>query len=197
MAQALAAMGNVDLAIAYYEIPLIGAWDARFGELGKIVALDYMRLLRRITSGAAPSRVADYARARLAELTRFFDIREADLLITITWNTDNSDVDLHVIEPNGEECSYKNRVTGNGGRITQDVVQGYGPEMYVLRRAPRGRFAIRAHYFAKDRNRASARTKVYATITEGWGTPGERTVEKVIALGDSREWHDLATLVVR
>jgi len=69
--------------------------------------------------------------------------------------------------------------------------------MYVLPRAPRGRFAIRAHYFARDRNRASARTKVYATITEAWGTPEERVVEKVIALGDGREWHDLATLVTR
>jgi len=32
MAQALAAMGKVDLALAYYEIPLMGQWDPRFGE---------------------------------------------------------------------------------------------------------------------------------------------------------------------
>lgn len=48
--------------------------------------LDYMRLLRQITSGAAQSRLSGYARARLAELTRFLELREADLLITITRN---------------------------------------------------------------------------------------------------------------
>jgi tetratricopeptide (TPR) repeat protein len=197
MAQALAAMGNTDLAIAYYEIPLQGTWDSRFGDLRKIVELDYVRLLRRVTSGAVPSRLFDYARARLASLSQGVGLRNADVLVTITWNTDNSDVDLHVVEPSGEECFYQHRRTRSGGELTQDVTQGYGPEMYVLPRAPRGRFAIRAHYFARDRNRASARTKVYATITQGWGTAAERTTEKVITLTDGREWHDLATLVAQ
>ena len=197
MAQALVAMGNADLALAYYEIPLHGTWDGRFGDLRKIVELDYLRLLRRIARGELPAGARAYAAGRLAELSRALGLQQADLLVTITWNTDNSDVDLHVIEPTGEACSYKNRKTRIGGQLTQDVTQGYGPEMYVLPRAPKGRFAIRAHYFARDRNRASARTKVYATITEGWGTANERTTEKVIALDDRREWHDIATLVSR
>ncbi len=197
MAQALAAMGNADLALAYFEIPLIGTWDGRFGDLRKIVELDYVRLLRGIASGQVASRVPAYAKARLAELQRQIGLHHADVLVTITWNTDNSDVDLHVVEPTGEVCSYQNRKTRIGGRITQDVTRGYGPEMYVLPRAPKGRFAIRAHYYAQDRNRMSARTKVYATITENWGTAIERTTEKVISLGDRKQWHDLATLIAR
>jgi len=197
MAQALAAMGNTDLAIAYFEIPLSGTWDSRFGDLRKIVELDYVHLLRRIVRGEAMTRMPGYAQARLATLTRELGLRAADVLVTITWNTDNSDVDLHVVEPTGEECWYSNRNTRIGGQLTQDVTQGYGPEMYVLPRAPRGKFAIRAHYFAQDRNRASARTKVYATITEGWGTASERTTEKVVALTDGHEWHDIATLVAQ
>jgi len=176
MAQALAAMGNVDLALAYYEIPLQGTWDGRFGDLRTIVVLDYVRL---------------------AALSSEVDLHRADVLVTITWNTDNSDVDLHVVEPTGEECWYSHRRTRIGGQLTQDVTRGYGPEMYVLPRAPRGRFAIRAHYYAQDRNRASARTKVYATITEGWGTANERVTEKVVALRDGHEWHDIATLVAQ
>ena len=113
MAQALAAMGNTDLAIAYYEIPLSGAWDGRFGDLRKIVELDYVRLLRQISRGEASTRLSAYAAARLASLSRELDLRRADVLVTITWNTDNSDVDLHVIEPTGEECSYKNRRTSS------------------------------------------------------------------------------------
>ncbi|HWU91244.1 MAG TPA: DUF2135 domain-containing protein, partial [Kofleriaceae bacterium] len=197
MAQVLAAMGNADLALAYYEIPLAGAWDARFGDLRKIVELDYLRLLRRIASGGVASSVLPYAKARLQALTREAGVANADLLVTITWNTDNTDVDLHVIEPTGEECSYKNRRTQLGGQLTQDVTRGYGPEMYVLAHAPRGRFDVRAHYYASDRNRASARTKVYVTLFEGWGTANERVTEKVVALSDGKEWHDIATLVSR
>src|SRR5262245_46647677 len=49
---------------------------------------------------------------------------------------------------------------------TAATPQGYGPEMYVLRDAPRGHYDIRAHYCASDRNRASARTKVHE-VREG------------------------------
>ena len=55
MAQALAQMGKLDLALACYEIPLMGQWDPRFGDLRKIVELNYLRFLRGLTSGNAPS----------------------------------------------------------------------------------------------------------------------------------------------
>jgi uncharacterized protein YfaP (DUF2135 family) len=35
--------------------------------------------------------------------------------------------------------------------LTQDVTQGYGPEMYTLTGGPAGKFTVRAHYFASDR----------------------------------------------
>ena len=38
------------------------------------------------------------------------------------------------------------------------------------------------------------RTKVYATIYEGWGTPQERVTEKVVALEYGKDKHDLATV---
>jgi tetratricopeptide (TPR) repeat protein len=194
MAQALAAMGNLDLALAYYEIPLMGQWDPRFGDLRKIVELDYLHFLRKLTSGNAPSSVRDYARARLDALATQIGMGRADLVVTIMWNTDNTDVDLHVTEPSGEECFYSHRDTRSGGRLTQDVTQGYGPEMYVLRDAPNGRYDVRAHYFASDTNRASARTKVYATVFENWGEKDEKVTEKVVTLEAGKEYHAIATV---
>jgi uncharacterized protein YfaP (DUF2135 family) len=118
-------------------------------------------------------------------------VESADLVVMITWNTDGTDVDLHVVEPSGEECFYSHRDTQSGGRLTQDVTQGYGPEMYVLPRAPAGNYQIRAHYFASDRNRASARTKVQALIFEDFGTPRQRVTEKTVVLEDAKQMHDL------
>ena len=115
---------------------------------------------------------------------------------SITWNTDHTDVDLHVVEPGGEECFYGHRKTKQGGEITQDVTQGYGPEMYVLPKAGRGEYKIRAHYYASDRNRQSARTKVQVMVFEGWGTKSERVTDKVVTLALNQEKHDVATVVV-
>ncbi len=114
--------------------------------------------------------------------------------MSITWNTDNTDVDLHVIEPSGEECFFGHRQTRIGGSLTRDVTQGYGPEMYVLASAPHGDYQISAHYFASDANRTSARTKVYARTFENWGTPDERVTDKVVKLEYGKESHPIATL---
>ncbi len=197
MAQALAAMNKPELAIAYYEIPLSGQWEPRFGDLRTIVVLDYVRFLRNLMSKPGNDHLRGYASARLAALQQEAKLDRADVVVTITWNTDATDVDLHVVEPSGEECFYQHRQTRSGGELTQDVTQGYGPEMYVLRRAPTGNYNVFAHYFASDRNRASARTKVYVTMIENWGSAEEKVTERVIALETGKQKHAIAQLARR
>ncbi len=197
MAQALAREGRSDLALALYEVSLAADWDGRFGEFKKIAGFEYVRLLRDAAAGRAKVSVPDFARARLGELAGRFGPDRADLVVMITWNTDNTDVDLHVTEPSGEECFYSHRKTRSGGQLTQDVTQGYGPEMYLLPRARPGKYRVRAHYYASDRNRESAATKVYATLVEGWGGPNERATERVVTLAVGKDMHDVAELVVR
>jgi hypothetical protein len=197
LALALAEMKQADLALAYFEVGLAGVWDGRFGEFRKILGQDYLRFLRRVESGELKTAVPDYAKARLESIAADFDTGKNDLRVVIAWNTDGTDVDLHVIEPTGEECYYSYRQTRIGGSMTQDVTRGYGPEMYTLRKAVPGTYAIRVKYFSSDRNRASARTKVYATVIENEGTPRERVTRKVVTLADGKEMHDVATVKVR
>jgi tetratricopeptide (TPR) repeat protein len=197
MALTLAAMDRPDLALAYFEIGLAGQWDARFGEFRQILLQDYLRFLRGAAAEGLHPSVAGYAERRATELRGQVDVAEADILVTITWNTDSTDVDLHVIEPSGEECFYSHPNTKSGGRLTRDVTQGYGPEMYVLAKAPAGEYVVRAKYFASDRNRASARTKVYATIARNWGRADEEIETKVVTLEIGKDMHDLATVGIR
>jgi hypothetical protein len=194
LAQCLSGMGRADLALCFYEIGLAGRWDARFGEFRRILGLEYLHFLRQVVAGTLRSSVADFARARLETVSSEFDLGKADLLVTISWNTDGTDVDLHVTEPTGEECFYSHRQTRMGGQITQDVTQGYGPEMYTLKKAEPGDYRIRVHYFSSDRNRASARTKVEAAVFENWGTPEERVTRKTVVLADQKDLHDIATI---
>ncbi len=194
MAQALASLAKPELALAYFEIPLAGQWEPRFGDLRTIVVLDYVRFLRGLLAKPGNEQLRGYATARLATLSQEAKLDRADVVVSITWNTDATDVDLHVVEPSGEECFYQHRSTRSGGELTQDVTQGYGPEMYVLRRAPQGTYNVFAHYFASNRNRASARTKVYVTMIENWGTPSEQVTERVIALETGKQKHAIAQL---
>ncbi|MCU0687222.1 MAG: DUF2135 domain-containing protein [Polyangiaceae bacterium] len=196
MAQALAREGRADLALALYEVLLAAEWNPRFGEFKKIVGFEYVRLLRDAAAGRAKVSVPAFATNRLAELKGRFGPDRADLVVMITWNTDNTDVDLHVTEPSGEECFYSHRETRSGGNLTQDVTRGYGPEMYLLPRAKSGKYKVRAHYYASDRNRASAATKVYATLVEHWGEPNEKVTERVVTLAAGKQMHEVAELII-
>lgn len=62
------------------------------------------------------------------------------------WDTDMTDIDLHVIEPSGEKAYYGNRRTEIGGQVSRDFTQGYGPEEYTLRAACTGNYKVSAKY---------------------------------------------------
>ena len=62
-----------------------------------------------------------------------------DLRVTISWNTDATDVDLWVIEPDGTKVFYQNSNSKSGGELSEDQTQGYGPERYQRGESPAGR----------------------------------------------------------
>lgn len=69
--------------------------------------------------------------------------------------------------------------------------------MYIAKHAQRGRYTIQAHYFASDRKRMSARSKVYATIIEGYGTAHEKVRREVVTLTTGKDIHEIATVTTR
>jgi hypothetical protein len=195
LAQALVRLGHTDLAMAYFEVGLAGQWDQRFGDFHRILGVEYLELLRRTVNGQTKTSVPELVAQRLSTVGSAIQLGRADMVVMITWNTDATDVDLHVIEPSGEECYYGHRETRSGGQITADVTQGYGPEMFVLPSAPPGRYVIRAKYYASDRNRASARTKVHAVIIQDYGTGRQRMTDKVVTLEYNKDMHELLQVV--
>ncbi|MBI2479007.1 MAG: VWA domain-containing protein [Planctomycetia bacterium] len=197
MAQCLADIGHADLAMVYYEVALNARWHDRYKDIHDIAGIEYLRLLRRIQQGELSSHAPDYAKARLESLVTQTPVNEADLVITMMWNTDRTDVDLHVLEPTGEECFYNHPTTRIGGHVTRDVTEGLGPEMYTLPKAKQGSYKIMANYFGSDTNRTKVRTKVYITVYEGYGSKQERVEKKTITLSDQKEKRDLATVVIK
>jgi uncharacterized protein YfaP (DUF2135 family) len=72
-----------------------------------------------------------------------------DMKITLTWDTDRTDIDMHVTDPAKEECYYQHKSTKMGGNLDVDVQNGFGPETFTLAHAvrgkPLGRYPIRGH----------------------------------------------------
>ncbi len=194
LGQLLKDMDKADLAVLYYEIALATDWLPKFGEFKTIAAIDYMRLLKQIQANKVKVSFPNYIADRLNQLSHDYKQETCDLMVTIMWNTDNTDIDLHVVEPTGEECFYKNSETKIGGALTQDVTNGYGPEMYRIQDAKRGRYHVKVKYFSSNQIRGKTRSKVYATIYKNWGKADETVTKKVIMLRDRKEKQSVMTV---
>lgn len=191
IARVLTDMNKIDLAVLYYEIAVSAKWLGRFGEFNMIAGLDYLYLLKQIKQGKYTVSFPDYVDQRLATLEKDLAIENTDLVITIMWNTDQTDIDLHVFEPSGAHCYYEKKETKSGGRMTQDVTQGYGPEMFIHGAAPKGKYTVKAKYYSNNSSRTSAPTKVYATIYKNRGKTDESVVRKVVTLTGNNEIEEI------
>jgi hypothetical protein len=116
-----------------------------------------------------------------------------DIRIVLNWDADNTDVDLWVTEPNQEKCMYSYQRTSNGGRISNDFTGGYGPEEYLIRKAPKGTYRIQAHYYGNHRPTLSGKAILTVQLFQNYGTPYEFKREFTRRLSVVDEELDLAT----
>ncbi|MBQ7234753.1 MAG: DUF2135 domain-containing protein, partial [Kiritimatiellae bacterium] len=89
-------------------------------------------------------------------------------------DADETDIDLHVLEPNGEEAYYGHRRTAEGGFVSEDVTTGYGPEEYLKKELESGTYKILSNYFASHQTALTGATTVTATVYTDWGTAEEK-----------------------
>jgi hypothetical protein len=187
LARALEECGKYGLAAVQYEIVLAGSWHARFHASLKVVAQeDYARMMRAaIQSKKLKTDLAEHFGDRLEKMDpRQF---QSDLRVSISWNTDATDVDLWVIEPSGEKCFYQNRNTKLGGQLTEDVTQGFGPERYVATKAAKGEYVIVVHYYGVNPNLLAGETHVNVIVTKHAGTPQEQVQRHTVILKKHNE----------
>ena len=75
---------------------------------------------------------------------------EMDLKVVLNWNSNYTDVDLHVIEPGGEEIFYRHKHSKSGGELSPDITEGFGPEIYRIKSAAKGNYQIYVEYYSRD-----------------------------------------------
>jgi tetratricopeptide (TPR) repeat protein len=92
--------------------------------------------------------------------SRFLQNRPLDLRVVLSWDSDNTDIDLHLIDPNGEEAFYGHALSYQGGRVSPDNTAGYGPEEYTLKRAKPGKYRVEINFYGHQQQAISEATTV-------------------------------------
>ncbi len=98
---------------------------------------------------------------------------DTDVRIALAWDVDNTDVDLHVLEPDGEEAFYGHRRTQSGGYVSHDVTTGYGPEEYLKKSGAAGTYKILVNYYGSHQQTLLGPATVTATVFTNWGRANE------------------------
>lgn len=156
--------GRPGEAAEILEAALRQAFPNRYGNAHRVVR-EELAYVYRSWGGKSPERraeIEDRARANGVDLSARDAIR-----VTLTWETDANDVDLHVVDPDGVECFYGNRRTSSGLELYEDITQGLGPEVIRANQTDRGRYHVGVRYFAAGPMGVSRGVVVIMTAREG------------------------------
>ncbi len=110
-----------------------------------------------------------------------------DIRIVIDWNHNDTDIDLHVIDPNLEECSYKHTKTKIGGKISEDMTQGFGPEEFTIEKAKSGAYYVKVNYYGDGYQKIENPTFMKVTMFKNYGKYNETKEIKIIRLSKSQD----------
>jgi tetratricopeptide (TPR) repeat protein len=97
-----------------------------------------------------------------------------DVRVVINWNMNNTDIDLHVIDPSGEECYYNRKRTSAGGTISADNTSGYGPEQFILKKAIKGKYQVYVNRYSSREFTVAGPATVMAEIYTKYADESEQ-----------------------
>lgn len=103
--------------------------------------------------------------------TIYVDMEASVMLVTLTWDKNDTDLDLYVIDPQGDYSSYYHMTTSDGGELDYDDTSGYGPEHWTLSDSDTVRwneeaYLVRVHYYS-DNGNGGTNYKLSVKLYEG------------------------------
>jgi len=171
-----------DQLIKALEVNYYGEMSGQYEGVEDIILMDINRLMSE-QSGLKTGKLDKKYMAKMP----------VDIRIIMNWNLMDVDLDLHIIEPTGEECYYGHRDTEAGARFSKDFTQGYGPEQYLIRNAVKGKYQIKTNYFGESELTENGPATVMVEI---YTTKAGKTTKtlKTIQLGKIKENDILAEI---
>ena len=136
--------GRLEEAAQTLEQALQTPVDRWYGNAAAVVR-DELGYVYRAWMRAEPGRAAEI-RQRAREHGVKLDATDR-LRITMTWDTDGNDVDLHVVDPAGAHVYYAQKEAPSGIRLLEDITQGFGPEVVRTDRVLPGTYHVGVKYY--------------------------------------------------
>lgn len=132
------------------------------------------------------------------------DIPVMDIWIQLTWDTDDTDVDLHVWDPSYNHTYYFQKTEAYGGipgaELDVDDIDGYGPEHFTMQTARAGDYVVKVRYYSAHGVTANTTATVRISIAGGayrifthTFTPDDVTTQIDYTTTYGYDWH-VATL---
>jgi tetratricopeptide (TPR) repeat protein len=174
---AYAAAGQHQEAINQLNEVVTRPWDNRFAEIELVALAELNAIVAAAPSSLDTSRIDP----------RLLKNMPLDVRAVLSWDADNSDMDLWVTDPNGERAYYGHMLTYQGGRMSRDFTGGYGPEEFSLRHAKPGKYKIEASYYGARQQIVTGATTLQLALTTGFGTTGAKTQMITLRLKGSGE----------
>ncbi len=172
LALALARSPNPDAARAVNLLWQVasGQWDGRFPDV-ELIALHE---LNDVLVNTASNVRMDLQSLGIDQ--RFLDPVAVGLRVVLSWDADNTDIDLWVVDPSGEKAVYSNPQTRYGGRLSRDFTGGYGPEVFTVRRPLPGTYVVHANYFGDRRQSLTGPVTIQLEFQTRFGSAGSQRV---------------------
>ena len=184
LALAYEAVGNYEEAYSLMDTVTNGKWE-RFSEIKEVSADELAELAVQHPNSRSSKEL---------ENNKDFGY---DLRVVISWNTDNCDMDLWVVDPTDDACGYKNHNTNIGGHITHDFTRGYGPEAFTLKKAIPGTYKIYVNYYGTTSQRMLQPVIVRVTTYRDYGRKNQTCMEKMVMLDAIKGWIELDSVEVK
>ena len=161
-------------------------WSSRFGDVQLVTLNDLNSLIAR-HQGIDVS----YIDKRLLKK------EPVDVRVVLSWDTDNCDMDLWVTDPKGEKCYYQNTLTYLGGKISDDVTEGYGPEEFMIKKAMKGQYKVQVNYYGSNSQKQLMPVSLRITFYTHYGTPQQKQEETTIRLNEEKDVIEVGAFQVK
>lgn len=189
-----------DLGLAYaedaqYQLAVDNLWEVvtkpwhdRFPDIELIALAELNAIVARAPQGT----VIDTSRMDVRLLRNL----PLDVRAVLSWDADNTDIDLWITDPNNEKVYYANRLGYQGGSMSRDFTGGYGPEEFSLRNAKPGKYKVQAQFYGNHQQVVSGSTTLMLRLSTGFGTPQQKDENIILRLTGQGADVDVGTFEV-
>lgn len=187
---ALAEDGQNQAAIEQLWRVVSRPWAQRFPDVELIALAELNAIVARNDAAGKPALDTSVMDARLLRNLPL------DVRAVLTWDADNTDIDLWVIDPNGEKVFYGQPLSYQGGRVSKDFTAGYGPEEFSLRNAKPGTYTVKAKFYGHTQQLVAPATTLMLQLSTGFGTAAQKDESVVLRLSGKGDEVTVGTFTI-